>query len=144
MAERRVDSGQDLGQLFHLDDVAAADAEGVGHLQADVPGADDDRGGRAVSSRVRMTAKVSPIECSRCTPCWGQEHPSHADRGRTGDRAGADDQLVVGQQFLIPVPGCDEEFAPADVECGARVVSSRSRIPVASRSAVVRWARLRQ
>ncbi len=42
----RVDGGQDFGELFHLDDRQAPGGQGVGHLQADVPGADDYRGGR--------------------------------------------------------------------------------------------------
>jgi hypothetical protein len=41
-----VDGGQYLGQLLHLGDPQAADGQGVGHFQADVSGADDDRAGR--------------------------------------------------------------------------------------------------
>jgi hypothetical protein len=41
-----VSGGQHLGQLLHLDDVQAAGGQGVGHLQADVPGTHDRRGGR--------------------------------------------------------------------------------------------------
>ena len=45
-AQLRVDGGQHLGQLLHLGHLEPADGQRVGHLQADVPGADDDRAGR--------------------------------------------------------------------------------------------------
>ena len=48
-AELRVDGGQHLGQLLDLGDGQAPGGQRVGHLQADVPGADDDRAGRGLS-----------------------------------------------------------------------------------------------
>ena len=43
-AEFGVDGGQDLGQHLDLGDGDAAGGESFGHLQADVAGADDERG----------------------------------------------------------------------------------------------------
>ena len=84
-AELRVDGGQYLGELLDLGDGQAAGGQGLGHLQADVAGADDHRADSGlVSSRVRMTAKVSSIECSRCTPSAGPSTSSPAIGGRTG------------------------------------------------------------
>ena len=86
-AQLGVNGGQHLGQLFHLGDRDAADGQGFGHFQADVAGADDDRLAGAAFSRVRMTANVSPIECSRCTPSSGPSAPGPASPligGRTG------------------------------------------------------------
>ena len=70
----------------------------------------------AVSSRVRMRAKVSPIECSRCTPSAGPSAVEPGDRRADRDRAGADDQLVVGDQLLGPVRAGDQELAARDVD----------------------------
>ena len=102
-AELRVDGGQHLGQLFHLGDVQAADGQRVGHFQADVPGADDDRAGRGgflegahdgegVAHRVQQVHAVAGAEGVRA----GQAGDRRADR----DGAGADDELVVAEQFL--------------------------------------------
>ena len=43
----RINRGQHLGQLLHLRHLEPADGQRVRHLQADVPGADDHRAGRA-------------------------------------------------------------------------------------------------
>ena len=39
-----------------------------------------------------------------------------ADRGPDRDRAGADDELVVAEQFLAPAGGCDQELAAGHVD----------------------------
>ena len=102
-AELGVDGGQYLGELFHLGDGQPADGQGVGHFQADVPGADDDRAGRGgllqgvhdgegVAHRVQQVHPVGRAQGARP----GQA----ADRGPDRDRAGADDELVVAEQFL--------------------------------------------
>ena len=68
-AKLGIDGREYLGQLFHLGHRQPAGGEGFRHLEADVAGADDQRARRrAVSSSVRMTANVSPIEWSRWTP----------------------------------------------------------------------------
>ena len=105
-AELRVDGGQHLGQLFHLGDPEPADGQRVGHFQADVPGADDDRAGRrgllqglhdgeGVAHRVQQVHPV--VGAERAGP--GQPGDRRPDR----DRAGADDQLVVAEQLLAAV-----------------------------------------
>ena len=66
-----------------------------------------------------------------------------ADRGADRDRAGADDELVVAEQFLAAAGEVTRSLRPG-TSMRRAVVSSRSRIPAASRSAMVRWARLRQ
>ena len=92
-AEFGVDGGQNFGQRFDLGDVDAAGGEGFGHLQADVAGTDDHRGGGASRCwRESMTAKVSPMECSRCTPSAG---PSAS--GPLSPRMG-------GRALMAPVP----------------------------------------
>jgi hypothetical protein len=45
-AQARIDGGQHVRQLLQLDDGQAAAGQRVGHLQADVPGADDQGAGR--------------------------------------------------------------------------------------------------
>ena len=69
-----------------------------------------------VSVRVPMRAKVSPIECSRCTPSAGPERGEPGDGRADGDRAGADDQLVVGDQVLGPVRAGDEQLVAGGVD----------------------------
>ena len=118
-AQLGVDGGQHLGQLFHLGDLQAADGQGVGHLQADVPGADDDRGagrgllqglhdGEGVAHRVQQVHPIGGAQGTRT----GQA----ADRGPDRDRAGTDDQLVVAEQFLLAAGGGDQELAAGHVD----------------------------
>ena len=118
-AELGVDGGQDLGQLFHLGDGQPADGQGVGHLQADVPGADDDRAGRGgllqgrhdgerVAHRVQQVHPVARAQGLRARQA--------ADRGPDRDRAGADDELVVAEQFLAAVGRADQELAAGHVD----------------------------
>ena len=122
-AERGVDGGQDLGQLLHLDDRQAAGDQRVGHLQADVARADDDHGGRlgllkgahdgeGVAHRVEQVHAVSGAESAGS----GQAGDRRADREGTG----ADDQLVVGEQFLAAAGGGDQQLAGGGVDpaCG--------------------------
>ena len=45
-AQVGIDGGEDLGELFELGDREPAHRQGLGHFEADVPGADDDRGVR--------------------------------------------------------------------------------------------------
>ncbi len=117
--------GKYLGQLLHLDDRQPAKDQGVGHLQADVTGADDDRAGRfglfegahdgkGVAHRVEQVHAVIGANSARA----GQA----ADRGPDRDRSRADDQLVVGEQFLGAVGGGDEQLAGGDVDPACRGV----------------------
>ena len=110
-AQLRVNRGQHLGQLLHLRHLEPADGQRVRHLQADVPGADDDRAGRGgllqgghdgerVAHRVQQVDPVGGAEGGR------SGHP--ADRGPDRDRARAHDQLVVAQHFLPAVGGADQ------------------------------------
>ena len=79
-AEFGVDGGEHLGELLELGDGESAGGERFGHLEADVAGADDHRALDRFSSSVRMSAKVSPIECSRCTPSSGPSSVQAGDR----------------------------------------------------------------
>ena len=119
-AELRVDGGQHLGELFHLGDAQAADGQGVGHFQADVPGADDDRAGRCgflegahdgegVAYGVQQ---VHPVDGAEGVGA-GQAGDGRADR----DGAGADDELVVAEHLLLAaVGGGDQELAAGYVD----------------------------
>ena len=75
----------------------AAGGEGVGHLQADVPRADDDRGGwclvfKGAHDGERVTHRVQQVHA-----VIRAQGVQAADRGADRDRASADDQLVVGE-----------------------------------------------
>ncbi len=83
-AECGVDGGQHLGQLFHLGDRQAAGGQGVGHFQADVPGADDDRGGRGGGLR----GCASPRRCRPSSAAGAPRRRGRARRGRPGRRSG--------------------------------------------------------
>ena len=118
-AQLRVHGGQHLGELFHLGNLEPADGQGVGHFQADVPGADDDRAGRGgllqgghdgegVAHRVQQVHPVGGAQGTRA----GQA----ADRGPDRDRAGADEELVVAEQFLAAAGGGDQELAAGHVD----------------------------
>ena len=142
-AEFGVDGGQHLGEHLDLGDRDAAGGEAFGHLQADVAGADDERGrgldpvdaggqGEGVAHRVQQVHAVV-----------GAEGVQAVDRRPDRHGAGADDQLVVVDDRFAAVGARTARRCPATSIEVARV-SSRSFMPVASRSAWVRWARLRQ
>ena len=118
-AQPGVDGGQHLGQLLHLRHLKPADSQRVGHLQADVPGADDDRaGGRGllqgvhdgegVAHRVQQVHAVIGAE--------GAGSGQAGDRGADRDRAGADNELVVAEQFHGAVSRGDQELAAGHVD----------------------------
>ena len=116
MAERGIDGGQHLGQLFHLDDVQAAGGQGVGHLQADVTGADDDRAGwylvlEGAHDSERVTHRVQQVHA-----IIRAQRLQATDRRADRHRAGTDDQLVVSEQLLMPLGAGDEELAARDID----------------------------
>ena len=124
-AELRVHGGQHLGQLLHLGNLKPADGQGIGHLQADVPGADDDRGagrgllqglhdGEGVAHRVQQ---VHPIGGAQ-----GARPGQAADRGPDRDRAGTDDELVVAEHLLTAPGGGEQELAAGHVDAPGRGV----------------------
>ena len=138
-----VNRGQYFGELFDLGDGEAAGRECFGHFQADVPGADDDgagglavfegaHDGEGVAHRVQLVDAVG-----------GTELVQAADRGPDRDGAGADHELVVADLFFGAAGPGDLTVRPA-TSMRRAVVSGRRVIPAASRSAMVRWARLRQ
>jgi hypothetical protein len=114
-----VDGGQHLGQLFHLGDLQAAAGQGVGHFQADVPGADDDRAGRGGLFQGPQDGEGVVHRVQQVHPVAGAEGvgPGQAaDRGPDRDGTGADDELVVAEQFLAAAGGGDQELAAGDVD----------------------------
>ena len=118
-AEVRVDGGQDLGELFHLGHGQAADGQGVGHFQADVPGADDDRAGRGGLFQGRHDGEGVAHRVQQVHAVAGPERagPGQAgDRGPDRDGAGTDDELVVAEQFLAAVSRGDQELAAGHVD----------------------------
>src|SRR4029077_16096900 len=109
----------DLGLLFPLGDAQAADGQGVGHFQADVPGADDDRAGRCgfledahdgegVAHGVQQVHPVDGAEGGGA----GQAGDGRAERGG----GGTDDELVVAEHLLAAVGGGDQELAAGYVD----------------------------
>src|ERR1019366_4575929 len=118
-AKRRVNGGQHLGQLFHLDDLEPAGGEGVGHLQADVPGTHDHRAGRAgllkrAHQRERVAHRVQQVH-----PVVGAQDVrivQAADGRPDRHRASANDELVVAEHFLGAVGGGDQEVAADHVD----------------------------
>ena len=104
-AELRVHGRQHLGQLLDLGDghPRVVRASAISRPMYPAPTMIALAG--AVSSRVRMSANVSPMECSRCTPSPGPSAPGPRrplDRGLDRDGASANKQLVVGDQLLGP------------------------------------------
>ena len=116
LAERGVNGGQHLGELFHLDDVQAAGGEGVGHLQADVPRADDDRGGRCLFLEGAHDGERVAHRVQQVHAVIRAQRLQAADRGADRHRASTDDQLVVSKQLLMPAGAGDEELAASDVD----------------------------
>ena len=80
LAELLIDRAEYGRQLFDERDVDAAVGERVGHLDADVSGADDDRVAHGSLSSSALTAKLWSMVWSTCTP--GRSMPSIG--GRTG------------------------------------------------------------
>ena len=107
-AQLRVDGGQYLGQLLHLGDRQAADRQGVGHFQADVPGADDDRAARGGGFQGAHDREGVAHRVQQVHPIGRAQGIQATDRGPDRDRAGADDQLVVAEQFIGSPGGGDE------------------------------------
>ena len=118
-AERRVDGGQHLGQLFHLDDLEPAGGEGVSHFQADIAGTDDYCAGRAgllkrAHQRERIAHRVQQVH-----PVGGAQDVrivQAADGRPDRHRASANDELVVAEHFLGAVGCGDQELAPGHVD----------------------------
>mgnify|MGYP003651345140 CR=1 FL=1 len=90
-----IESRQHLGPALQLDDPHTASAETLGHLEADVAGADDDRGPRVTLGEMGVqgegvTHRVDDVNAV-CRP----ERPEPHYAGVSRKRARADDQLVV-------------------------------------------------
>ena len=115
-AEFGVDGGQDLGQLFHLGDGQPAGGERVGHLQADVAGADDHRDGRCSFLQGAHEGEGVAHRVQQVHAVGGAELVQAADRGPDRDGAGADDELVVADQLVGAAGGGDQELAGGDVD----------------------------
>ena len=118
-AELRVDGGQHFAELFHLGDAQAADGQRVGHFQADVPGADDDRAGRGGLFQGAHDGEGVAHRVQQVHPVGGAEG---IRAGQPGDRradwhgAGADDELVVAEDLLAAVGRGDQELAAGHVD----------------------------
>ena len=135
-----VDGGQDLRELLDLGHRQATDRQGLGHLQTDVAAPTITARAGAVSSSVRMTAKVSPMECRRWTPSSGPRGPGPSRPsigGRKGGRRcrppagrtpGSSDPGGSTTSSLWPPdvdpwrPGVEPELHPGCLEVGHRSV----------------------
>ena len=135
-AELAVDGGQHLGELLELGHPQSPGGQRVGHLQADVARADDDRAagrgvlqgahdGEGVVHRVQQVHPVAGPECVQ------------AGDGRPGrDGAGADDQLVVADDVLGSAGTGDRQLAAGDVDAAGEGVQPQ---PHARRLPGRRW-----
>lgn len=138
-AEFDLDGRKDLGQHLDLGDLDAAHREAFGHLESDVPGADDELalGLNPVEGRGECEGVAHRVQ--QVDAIGGVEGVEAFDERADGDAASADDERVVVDEVVAAVGVADGE---ASIESAQ--VSRRSFMPVASRSAWVRWARLRQ
>ena len=142
-AELGVDGGKHLGELLDLGDGEAAGGERLGHLEADVAGADDHRSPdlpvlEGAHQRERVAHRVQQVHA-----VGRAEAVEPGDRRPDRHRAGADDQRVVVERLVVAVGAASVTRWPS-ASMRRATVSSRSVMPVASRSAMVRCARLRQ
>ena len=127
-AQLRVHRRQHLGQLLDLGDGHPPGRQGIGHLQPDVPGADDDRTGRrgllqGAHQRERVAHGVQQVH-----PVSGAQRagPAQAlDRGLDRDRASANKQFVVRDQLLGPGEIGDQELAVGDLDAAGRGVQAQ-------------------
>ena len=115
-AELRVDGGQHLGQLLDLGDRQAAHGQRVGHLQPDVARADDDRAVRRGLLKGAHDGERVVHRVQQVYPVRRPELVQPADRRTHRDRAGADDQLVVGNDVLGAVRPGDGQLAAFHVD----------------------------
>ncbi len=117
-AQLRVDGGQYLGQLLHLDDRQPPGGQGLGHLQADVTGADNHRAaGRDLVQRAHQGEGVTHRVQEVHPVCWAQRviGGQAGDRRAGRDRPGADHEGVVGQQLLSAARAGDRDLAAVGV-----------------------------
>jgi hypothetical protein len=121
-AELAVDGGQHFGELLDLGDRQAAGGQRVGHLQADVAGAHDDRA-------VRRGVLQGAHDGERVVHRVQQVHPvRRAELVEAGDRrpgrhgAGTDDQLVVADDILGSAGTGDRQLAAGHVDAAGEGV----------------------
>ena len=136
-AQLRVDGGQHLGQLLDLGDRQPPRDQGLGHLQADVAGADDHRPRRCglfegAHHREGVVHGVQQVH-----PVWLSERIGAGqplDRRPHRDRPGAHHECVVADQLLAaagvadgqpvaggidaPSHGVEPELHPRRLEVG--------------------------
>ena len=106
-ADLGVDGGEHLGELLHLGHRQPTGHEGLGHLQPDVAGADDDGAGRGALLEGAHDGEGVPHGMQEMDPVVdsqgvGAGEPIDGRADRHGP--GADDQLVVGKKLLVAVP----------------------------------------
>ena len=63
-----------------------------------------------------MRAKVSPIECRRCTPVTRAEVVEPGDRRRDRQRAGGHDKRVVLEQLVVVIARTERHAVPLRVD----------------------------
>ena len=120
-AEFGVDGGQNFGQGFDLGDVDAAGGQGFSHLQADVAGTDDHRGGGVALLQGVHDGEGVAHGVQQVHPVGGAERVGAAEPadGWAGtDGAGAHDQGVVGQLLWGAGGVEDVEGVLVDVDAG--------------------------
>jgi hypothetical protein len=130
-AKFRVDGRKHLGQLFHLRYREPAGSERLGHLEADVAGADDQRalgrpGLEGPHELKRVADRVEQVNAVRDAKRIATAKP--VDCGLDRSSAGADDQRVVFHHLFLTLRVCDEQFAAVRVDamCGRVQMESHS------------------
>ena len=63
-----------------------------------------------------MSAKVSPIECRRCTPVARAEVVESGDRWRDRQRAGGDNECVVLEKPHVVMARSERHAVPLGVD----------------------------
>lgn len=117
-----VECGEHFGAALQLQHVHAAGGERLGHLETDVAGADDDRASGVLLVQLFLQGEGVAHGVDRVQPVTRAEGVEPGDAGVGGEGAGADDQLVVADQFLTAGLVADGELAPFDVDAGGEGV----------------------
>ena len=123
--ELGVDRREDLFELLHLRHGQTSCHQGLGHLQADVAGPDDDGVPRCAllegaHDRERVAHGVQQVDAVVGPEGVGTGQPLDGRPNRDG--TGAHDQRVVGHEVFGPVGPLDRQLVRLDVDpAGDRV-----------------------
>ena len=121
----RVERGKYFGAALQLGHLDATGGEALRHLEPDVTGADDDGRARVAFGEVGIEREGVPHGMDDVYAVVGSELVETVDAGVGGQRAGADDQLVVVDDGLAVVV-TDGESLVSDIDSGCEGIQSQS------------------